>query len=97
MNTMLSAWWCLIHVANFRSAASQVLSIGGYQQIRRRVPDWDTLTSRLFEDEYNVVGVVVFNTCGELPICSFSGSLYRRLPANPAQSSRLGYTHVATL
>ena len=48
------------------AAASQALTDGGYQQIDRRLPDWDTPTSRLFEDEYNVVGIVVFDTCGEL-------------------------------
>ena len=48
------------------AVASQVLARGGYQQIRERVSEWDTPTSRLFEDEYNVVGLVVFDTCGEL-------------------------------
>ena len=46
--------------------ASQVLSDGGYQSIRQRFSEWDTSTSRLFEDEYNVVGIVVFDTCSEL-------------------------------
>jgi len=48
------------------AAASEALSAGGYEQIRERFSDWDTPTSRLFEDEYNVVGIVVFDTCGEL-------------------------------
>jgi hypothetical protein len=48
------------------AAASQVLSTGGYRQIRQRFSEWDTSTSRLFEDEYNVVGIVVFDTCVEL-------------------------------
>ncbi len=48
------------------AAASQALKDGGYQQISRRFKDWDTPTSRLFEDEYNVVGIVIFDTCGEL-------------------------------
>ena len=48
------------------AAASQALEAGGYQQIRGRFSEWDTSTSRLFEDEYNVVGIVVFDTCGEL-------------------------------
>ena len=48
------------------AVASQVLSEGGYQQIREGFSEWDTPTSRLFEDEYNVVGVVVFDTCAEL-------------------------------
>jgi hypothetical protein len=48
------------------AGASQVLTAAGYQQIALRFKDWDTPTSRLFEDEYNIVGVVVFETCGEL-------------------------------
>ncbi len=47
-------------------AASQVLVAGGYQRVTRSFPDWDTPTSRLFEDEYNVVGIAVFDTCAEL-------------------------------
>ena len=48
------------------AAASQLLINGGYQQISHRFEKWDTSTSRLFEDEYNVVGIGVFDTCGEL-------------------------------
>ena len=48
------------------AAASQVLSDAGYRQVHDTSKDWDTATSRLFEDEYNVVAVVVFDTCGEL-------------------------------
>ena len=48
------------------AAASQTLAAGGYQQIHDMFPQWDTPTSRLFEDKYNVVGVVVFDTCSEL-------------------------------
>ena len=48
------------------AAASRALTDGGYQQIARMFKEWDTPTSRLFEDEYNVVGVVIFDTCGEL-------------------------------
>jgi hypothetical protein len=48
------------------AGASQVLTAAGYRQIALRFKDWDTPTSRLFEDEYNIVGVVVFDTCGEL-------------------------------
>jgi len=48
------------------AAASQTLIVGGYRQITSRFRDWDTPTSRLFEDEYGVVGVVVFDTCAEL-------------------------------
>lgn len=48
------------------AAASEVLSTGGYQAIRQTFADWDTPTSRLFENEYNIVGIVVFETCAEL-------------------------------
>jgi hypothetical protein len=40
--------------------------VNEYRQITGRFPDWDTPTSRLFEDEYGVVGIVVFDTCAEL-------------------------------
>ena len=48
------------------AAASRLLIDGGYQQISQRFKKWDTSTSRLFEDEYNVVGIGIFDTCGEL-------------------------------
>jgi hypothetical protein len=48
------------------AAASQVLLEGGYRQINGRFPEWGTPTSRLFEDEYSVVGIAVFETCKEL-------------------------------
>jgi hypothetical protein len=48
------------------AAASQVLLEGGYRQINGRFPEWGTPTSRLFEDEYSVVGIVTFDTCEEL-------------------------------
>jgi hypothetical protein len=48
------------------ATASQVLLEGGYRQINGRFPEWDTPTSRLFEDEYCVVGIAIFETCKEL-------------------------------
>lgn len=48
------------------AAASQALASGGYRLIDQGFPAWNTPTSRLFEDAYNVVGVVVFETCHEL-------------------------------
>lgn len=48
------------------AAASQVLLEGGYRQINGGVPEWSTPTSRLFEDEYSVVGLNTFETCKEL-------------------------------
>ena len=51
---------------NLIAAAAQLLINGGYQQISHRFEEWDTSTSRLFEDEYNVVGIGIFDTCSEL-------------------------------
>jgi hypothetical protein len=48
------------------ASASQVLLEGGYRQINGRFPEWGTPTSRLFEDEYSVVGIAIFETCEEL-------------------------------
>jgi hypothetical protein len=48
------------------ATASQVLLEGGYRQINGRFPEWATPTARLFEDEYGVVGIAVFETCKEL-------------------------------
>ena len=48
------------------AAASRTLINAGYKQIKGRGEDWDTPTTRLFEDVYAVVGIVVFETCTEL-------------------------------
>ena len=48
------------------ASATQILNDGGYQQITDGFPDWNTQTARLFEDKYSIVGLVVFETCGEL-------------------------------
>jgi hypothetical protein len=48
------------------ASASQVLLEGGYRQINGQFPEWGTPTSRLFEDEYSVVGIAIFETCKEL-------------------------------
>ena len=48
------------------ASAAQALIAGGYRQITKSFAEWDTPTSRLFEDPYTIVGVVVFDTCGEL-------------------------------
>lgn len=48
------------------AAATDVLSKNGYVQARIEPSQWDAETARLFEDAYNVVGVVVFETVGEL-------------------------------
>jgi len=48
------------------ASASQVLLEGGYRQINGRFAEWNTPTSRLFENEYSVVGIAIFDTCEEL-------------------------------
>lgn len=48
------------------AAASEMLSLAGYRRATDHLQRWNTVTSRLFEDEYNVVGIVVFETCNEL-------------------------------
>lgn len=48
------------------AASSSVLEAGGYQLIGKGFPEWSTPSTRLFEDEYNVVGLAVFTTCAEL-------------------------------
>ncbi len=46
--------------------AAKALETGGYRPIDKGFPEWNTLSTRLFEDEYNVVGLAVFATCREL-------------------------------
>jgi hypothetical protein len=48
------------------AAATKTLQDGGYRQITAGFPDWNNQTARLFEDKYSIVGLVVFETCGEL-------------------------------
>ena len=48
------------------AAASQMLIAAGYRKVNDPSTRWESATSRLFEDEYNIVGIVVFDTCGEL-------------------------------
>lgn len=48
------------------AVSASILEAGGYQAIREGFPDWSTTSTRLFEDQYNVVGVAVFATCAEL-------------------------------
>lgn len=48
------------------AASSNVLEAGGYQPIRKGFPEWNTRSTRLFEDRYNVVGIAVFTTSDEL-------------------------------
>ena len=47
------------------SGATSTLEGGGYSVIEGE-RDWQTSTSRLFEDPYNIVGVVVYPTWAEL-------------------------------
>lgn len=53
-------------VTDLMAAASNALLEGGYRQVTRRFEDWDSATSRLFEDSYNIVGIVIFDTCSDL-------------------------------
>ena len=55
-----------ITTTDLMAAATKALVDGGYSQVVRGFEGWDTPTSRLFEDEYNIVGIVIFDTCGEL-------------------------------
>lgn len=48
------------------ASASHELIGGGYKQINGRFPEWGTPTSRLFENEYSIVGLAAFETCGDL-------------------------------
>ena len=48
------------------AASTSVLEAGGYQPIREGFPEWNTTSTRLFEDKYNVVGIAVFTTTTEL-------------------------------
>ena len=48
------------------AASTSVLEAGGYQPIREGFPEWNTTSTRLFEDKYNVVGIAVFTTTAEL-------------------------------
>jgi len=48
------------------AAASSVMEAGGYRPIREGFPEWNTISTRLFEDKYNVVGIAVFTTAAEL-------------------------------
>jgi len=48
------------------AASTSVLETAGYQSIREGVPEWNTTSTRLFEDKYNVVGIAVFATTAEL-------------------------------
>lgn len=46
--------------------ATDLLENCGYTAPQIKTGDWNTATSRLFEDKYGVVGLVVFPTCREL-------------------------------
>lgn len=48
------------------AASTSVLEAGGYQPIREGFAEWNTTSTRLFEDQYSVVGIAVFRTTAEL-------------------------------
>ena len=51
---------------NLLAAACESLVAGGYHEVPDKFSEWETFMSRIFEDEYNVVAIVVFDTCEEL-------------------------------
>lgn len=61
------------------ATSSRVLEDGGYQTIKKGFPEWATPSTRLFEDDYNVVGLAVFGTCVDLldSWADLQGSLVR--------------------
>jgi hypothetical protein len=48
------------------AAASKVMLDANYQRVTVTTEGWDSATTRLFEDEYNVVAIAAFETCSEL-------------------------------
>jgi hypothetical protein len=48
------------------AASTSVLEAGGYESIHEGFPEWNTPSTRLFEDKYNVVGIAVLTTAAEL-------------------------------
>ncbi len=53
-------------ITDLIATSSSVLEAGGYRPIRTGFPEWNTTSTRLFEDKYNVVGIAVFATTTEL-------------------------------
>lgn len=54
-----------ITTTSLLAAATEVLTNGDYVVVPG-IPEWSQVTVRLFEDVYNVVGVVVFETVHEM-------------------------------
>ena len=48
------------------ATSESLLEAGGYVPIREGFAEWNTPSTRLCEDKYNVVGIAVFATTGEL-------------------------------
>lgn len=46
--------------------SSDIMLDGGYRPSSSTFNQWNTSTTRLFEDEYNVVGMASFDTCSEM-------------------------------
>jgi hypothetical protein len=46
--------------------ATAELKKGGYKVVSPKGETWASDSGRIFEDAYNIVGVVVFETCGQL-------------------------------
>lgn len=62
----MSAGGTMMTPTDLIAASTSVLEAGGYQPIREGFPEWNTTSTRLFEDKYNVVGIAVFTTTAEL-------------------------------
>ena len=73
-------------VTDLMAAASAVLTANGYQAILGR-SGWESPSARIFEDQYNVVGVVGFETCNELMRSwpDMQGSMVDLISGNIAQ------------
>ena len=53
-------------VTDLISVSSSILETSGYQSVHTRFSEWNTTTTRLFENKYNVVGLAVFEATNEL-------------------------------
>lgn len=62
----MSASGAMMTTTDLITACASVLESGGYQPVREGFSDWNTTSTRLFEDEYSVVGIAVFGTSAEL-------------------------------
>jgi hypothetical protein len=68
---LIVGWWrhddqlVVMTSTDLIAVSSSVLEGGGYQRIEA-FQGWNTTSTRLFEDKYNVVGIAVFTNSAEL-------------------------------